>query len=128
MWDLVTRPKNQTKEFYAQDRQDNLDETVKPEDIIRDALSKGDLTLFNSQCLHRGPASDGIGYAYFAAWSTPGYAATGLHTDGRPVNKDNWEGEFKKWLDTSSQGERHKGNKFIALDEELDWPKKKGKA
>ena len=127
MWELVTRPEEQTNKFHTLDRQDQLEEAVVEENIVRDSLGKGDLTLFNLQSLHRGPASNGIGYAFFAAWSTPGYAATGLNTDGVPVHKANWKKEFKKWLDTSRQGEDHKGNKFIALAKKIDWTKKKKK-
>jgi hypothetical protein len=123
VWKLVKRLKEQ--DFHSLERQDDLEETVEENFIVRDALRKGDVTMFNSQCLHRGPASNGIGYAFFGAWTTPGYIATGLHTDGVPIHKMNWEEEFKQWLDKSRENEKHKGNKFFALANKMTWTKKK---
>ena len=123
VWGLVQRPEEQSDKFYNSDRQDALVEALEETNIIKDVMGKGDVTLFNSQCLHRGPASNGIGYAFFAAWSTKGYNATGLHTDGIPIHKANWEGQFKKWLVTSKETEDHMGNKFYALANKLMWNK-----
>jgi hypothetical protein len=116
VWKRIVRTKIKTQnQFNEATRQDQIAEVLtEGNEMIGWTTSRGDMTVFLTDHLHRGASSKGIGYAYFCAWEVL-QQNKHTHTDGLPMHYTNWRAEFTK-LFKNLEEEKSEQTKF-QLDE-----------
>jgi hypothetical protein len=110
VWSRIRRVTVTTPEqFHLAKRQDEIEEVLtEGNEMVSWPTSRGDVSVFFTNHLHRGAASSGIGYAYFCAWEIPENEISNTHTDGLPVQCTNWKEVHQEHFKDEDEDDRLK--------------------